>query len=221
MKKVYSVVLGLAFATVSAYAAACPLASLGSVSSCALTAGANAPGGSINIFNTSINFSAAGGGNSYAGVFTENVLKNDPNNPWGMGAETFVYTITVNSAVSANGGIEGIQHFTPGGFGGVLTSVGYLVSGSNDPTSINRQAGSGTIVDFSFIPGQIAAGQTETVVVYTNATFLGVNSAGLNDDVATTVTPLLGPSLVPEPTSMSLIGGGLALLGLLRFRRKA
>ena len=60
-----------------------------------------------------------------------------------------------------------------------------------------------------------AAGAGSVITSYDGSAYNATNS--LQDGNS---GPIIAPSTIPEPISMSLLGGGLALLGLVRLRRK-
>jgi len=145
-----------------------------------------------------------------SGTFVETVYK-DPSNPFGAGDETFVLVITVG----ANTNNATVERATLGYFTPVQVQASYLTGTASAPVTATRDAAGG-VVGFNF--AGLTPGQVETLVVYTNWTQpLTVGTVSI---INGTSGYAAGLEPAPEPVTMSLLGGGLAVLGLLRFRRK-
>lgn len=124
----------------------------------------------------------------------------------------------------SNAGPGIVERISTSAFDGFLTDVGYNTTlssaGAIAPTTVDRST-NGSVVGFNFIPpgANIAAGQASMdLEIMTNATSYVPGFVSIQDGQAGT-GPGFQPTLVPEPISMSLLGGGLALLGLARWRR--
>ncbi len=166
----------------------------------------NATGGTINpVPGTSFNATyledvATGGGNPYC-------------------ANCLTFLILVSNA-----GPGIVERVSTSSFDGFLTDVGYnttmSVAGSVAPSTVDRST-TGQVIGFNFIPPgtPVSAGQDSMVLeIQTNATSYVPGFVSIQDGQAGT-GPGFQPTSVPEPISMSLLGGGLALLGLARLRR--
>jgi hypothetical protein len=120
-----------------------------------------------------------------------------------------------------NNGTESAESISTGSFAGFLTDVGYW-SGSTGaaPMTISRSS-DGLAIHFDYIgfnnltPGQ----SSDYLVIETNATSYVPGTITVQDGV-TIDTAGFAPA-VPEPMSMGLLGGGLALLGLVGMCRRA
>jgi hypothetical protein len=143
----------------------------------------------------------------------------DADNVFCSGCLDFLIQVTNNSSESSG---ENLEHVTFGSFAGFLTDVGIFVGAQKgvDPTSIDRTSGLGTVVTFDFSgSGNIKPGETsDYLVVQTNATSFAPGSISIQDDTSVNV-PGFAPA--PEPMSLSLLGGGLALFGFAGLRRRA
>jgi hypothetical protein len=115
--------------------------------------------------------------------------------------ETF--TLSLNQvAPSGSGG------FTSSAFGGTLS----------DPTGAPSGGLTLTLSQTSFTVG----GNSYQVQNLNNGNQLSIGTGLTNVQAAITSSAPAAPSpSVPEPMSMSLLGGGLAFIGLARWRRKA
>jgi len=149
------------------------------------------------------------------------------------GCLDFVYqfTDTTKGATNTFPGI--LERLTAASFSGFTTYFGYVANtGSNGTTTANiapqffsRSQNPGDVVSFSYELINVQPGQTsDLLVIATNAVNYSTNGTiGLQDGVAGSASgfsfsPTAG---VPEPISMGLLGSGLALLGLVRYRQSA
>lgn len=169
--------------------------------------------------------------NPLSANFTEWVYK-DPSPdlacPTG-GCLDFVYqfTDTTKGASATYPGV--IERMTGSSYTGFLTDVGYVATtGKNSggstadiaPNATDRSALPGDVVAFDFqgvanvTPGE----ESDLLVIKTDAHNYAVGTIGIQDGVAGSAVGF-APSSVPEPVTMGLLGGGLALLGIARWRR--
>lgn len=142
------------------------------------------------------------------------------------GGLDFFYQVTDN-ATTGGSASDGLTKLTLTDFQGYATSVDYVINnpaGGTAPTTADRQAVSnGRTIDFNFAANIPAGGESDWVEILTNATMFSQTngSIGISDGGPTTVGSAPGPAAAPEPATMGLIGGGLALLGAARWRRRA
>lgn len=184
---------------------------------------ANPFSGSTIVGNTGVeNYSASLNGESISGTAQEWVLQGYAGNPFGAADLTFVLQVALTGGTSNSGGSPILERIANSGYGSsVLTDVGYNTSqGQVAPSSANRPT-SGNLVAFNFLPpGQsVQVGQsTYFLIVNTNATAFSPSTITIQNSVAANV-PGFGPTAVPEPASLALLGLG-AVAGLLAIWRK-
>jgi len=192
------------------------LASLGSAT--VLTPGTSGAGSGFS--NAGFTLLASTGVQALSsGTFTANAMAwvySDTNNSFCAGCLDFVYQVTRTS------GTDPIERITGGSFTGYLTNVGWVAGSPGvTPTSVDRSTGTGSVIGFNYAGASALTGTqgTQILVVQTNATryTAGLMSA-IDQQSANGVA--FQPASVPEPISMSLLGSGLALLGMARWRRK-
>jgi hypothetical protein len=150
-----------------------------------------------------------------SGTFTADVTSwvySDTGNPFCAGCLDFVYMVT------RTGGSDPIERITVGSFANSLVDAG-VVTGSPGftPSSVQRTVDGG-VVGFNYADAANLTGteSTQLLVVRTDATEYMSGLLSVQDRLAANGA---GFQPTPEPISMSLLGGGLALIGLGRLRR--
>lgn len=118
-----------------------------------------------------------------------------------------------------------LESVTAASYTGYTTNVGY-VAGTGTSAAPNSEGRTDDVVNFNWngfngsasnpiMPGQ----ETPLLVIETDASYYTLGTMGASDGVAGG-SVAYGPAAAPEPVSMSLLGGGLAFVGLVRWRRK-
>ncbi len=174
------------------------------------------PVGATLLFTTgAVPFAVPG---SFSGTLTASVYDPDPSNP--LGGVTLTYLIS-NDAASANS----IGRFTVDGYSGWGTDGSYQTPVAGvAPASIDRNV-SGDVIGYNFVPTGapatgflIPGGSSALLVVQTDAPDYTTSALGSFIDGGVTSIPTLAP--VPEPSTIALVLGGLASLGVYRLRRR-
>jgi len=179
--------------------------------------------GSTIVGNTGVeNYSATLNGESISGTAQEWVLQGYAGNPFGSADLTFVMQVSLTGGTSSSGGSPILERIANSGYAAAIqTDVGYnTASGQVAPSSANRPTG-GNLVAFNFLPpGQsVSVGQsTYFLIVNTDATTFAPSTITIQNSVAANVAGF-GPTAVPEPGSLALLGLG-AVGGLLALRKK-
>jgi hypothetical protein len=204
MKKISGLILGLAIATATAFAAPCAV-NLASAAGCTASLPASAA-----LSTVTGTYAFSGPPATIGASYSESVYA-DASNPFASGDDTYVLTLT-----SITG--TGIEHVTLSSFLFSPSIDVAFTTGETAPTTITSAGG---VISFNFTPSELGAGPgPEYLIVYTSTkTFNGLGTTGIIDGTAGSGVGLQ-PTSTPEPMSMSLLGGGLALIGVLRLRRK-
>jgi hypothetical protein len=154
-----------------------------------------------------------------SGTFTANATSwvySDSANTFCAGCLDFVYMVT------RTGGNDPIERITAGSFAGYSVDAGVVTSSPGfAPLSVDRSGGDGGVVGFNYQNAANLTGtnSTQLLVIQTNATSYTAGLMSVQDQLSANGIGFQ-PASTPEPVSMSLLGGGLALIGLGRWRRK-
>ncbi len=154
---------------------------------------------------------------TFSGTYTTSVYRDPVANlacPTG-GCLDFVYMVT-------NNGPSVVESITASAFDSFITDVGYQPGTGVLPTTVGRSGfgTSGPVITWNF-PGavEINAGQSsDLLIIETNALNYTTGTLSAQDGTAGNGVGFQ-PTTVPEPMSMGLLGGGLALLGIARWRK--
>lgn len=150
-----------------------------------------------------------------AGTVYSSVYENDTSNPYG--GLTFAYQVLVTASST-----DSSSEMTVGSFANFFTDVSYnpLAGGLIAPSNFSRSA-SGNVVRFVFFNAPVGPGQTSALlVVQTDAASYQQSTAAVIDNLSANVTSLAPVATVPEPSMVTLLLGGLGLLGVV-LRRKS
>lgn len=143
---------------------------------------------------------------TFSAGYTEWVYA-DPTNTWCAGCLDFVYQFT-------NNGPDVNERYSMYNFAGFSLDVGTNPFGAHDPTTIDRSL-NGSVVGFNFpAADEIGTGQTTVLlVVETNALHYTTGFVSAQDGTAGFGVGYSPASSVPEPSSLALLGSGLAFMG--------
>jgi len=144
----------------------------------------------------------------------------DTSNPFGSGRLSFVFQAHVLTG--------DLARITGSSFGIFVTDVGinvplapFITTGSHPPQTITRSQ-AGDVIGFNFDPSIVPdAGSTDTtleLIVRTDATAFKPGSIGVIDGGGQTLSGFV-PTVIPEPGTFLLLGGGLAGIAAVRSRR--
>ena len=123
----------------------------------------------------------------------------------------FVYQVTVASVPGASSDAERV---TGGSFAGFTTDVFSNADGGGTtaPTDATRTSGAGVVVGFDFNPNLVPPDTSYLLIVDTNANTWTAGPMSVIDDTTFT-TPGFAPANTPEPSTLSLLGTGLLVVG--------
>jgi hypothetical protein len=153
-----------------------------------------------------------------SGNFTANATSwvyADTGNTFCSGCLDFVYQIT------RTGGSDSIERITAGSFTGFQTDVGFVTGSAGVTTTGLDRSSSGSVIGWAYAGASALTGSqgTRLLIVETDTKFFTAGVLSVQDGLTANGVGFQ-PTSIPEPVSMSLLGGGLAFLGMLRFRRK-
>ncbi len=161
---------------------------------------------------TNVSFSAIDAGNNvlFSGTLISSVWSGDTSNPYS--GLTFTYQLS-----SAPGSLHTIDRLTLNSFSGLLTDVGYNGTGIVPIRAI--RPGSDLIAfDFENVLFQPTLGpglSSATLVIQTDSPYWNIGNGSVING-ATANLSAFAPVAVPEPTSMALVGLGIAAFLLRR-----
>jgi hypothetical protein len=153
-----------------------------------------------------------------SGSFTANATSwvyADTGNTFCSGCLDFVYQIT------RTGGSDSIERITAGSFTGFQTDVGFVTGSVGVTTTGLDRSSSGGVIGWAYAGASALTGSqgTRLLIVETDTKFFTTGVLSVQDGLTANGVAFQATS-VPEPISMAMLGGGLAFLGMLRFRRK-
>jgi hypothetical protein len=134
----------------------------------------------------------------------------DPSNTFCVGCLDFVYVFT-------NNGPDVNDRYSMSDFSGFQVDAGTDPFGVHDPITVDRSAGGGGVIGFNFdeFGDEIKPHETTVwLVIETDARHFTSGFLSAQDGTAGSGVGF-EPTAVPEPSSLALLGGGLAVVGSL------
>ncbi len=137
--------------------------------------------------------------------------------------DAMIFDITLSAGSASIGGVD--MAVTPGGFFEPIGAGAFTDSGEQAPSAVvhiplDPTFFTGGIGSFTFLPGQIDAGET-TVRMFVTYSLGSIGSGdGANFDISSGASFTVNGTVtsVPEPSTILLLGGGL--VGLSAHRRR-
>jgi hypothetical protein len=163
---------------------------------------------------TSINTSFGTGNSIPSGPFTEAVITNTQDNPFGNQFLTFAFSFRVT--------LGDVVEISLPGFGGFSTAVKECtICNSGTPALDATRSVNGDLVSFDFTGIPANGNSTASLAIYTNAQAF-VDPMITFTDSSGGVAQLQGllPAQVPEPGSLVLLGTVMLALSALWYRRE-
>jgi hypothetical protein len=139
------------------------------------------------------------------GTLVSEVVSGDTSNPFGPGALTFTYKLTM-----AGSSTDDVTRVTVSSYGTTTTDVTYNPAGGGVAPSDFSRSSSGSVLRFNWDALAIPpASAGALIVVQTNATSWDDTTAAVIDGTSVNV-PSLAPMAIPEPgaAAMALVGAG-------------
>jgi hypothetical protein len=181
-----------------------------------------APGGRVNNLPdfedfgdilASVNTSFGSGSSIPSGPFSESVITNTGDNPFGNQFLTFAFSFRVT--------LGDVVEISLPGFSGFSTAVKECtICNSGTPALDATRSVNGDVVSFDFTGIPANGNSTASLAIYTNAQVFSdpmISFTDFNGGVG--LSPGLLPQ-VPEPGSLSLLGTAMFALGALWYRRE-
>jgi hypothetical protein len=160
-------------------------------------------------------FAAAGPGSQFSGTYSVDIYS-DPANLYCPGCLDFVINLKNNPTPIST---DDIQSITDGAFDMNQVTVGEFGAGKTPSYVVRTSNGSGINYNYNGSNDIVPGASISAIVIQTSSTTFFPGSLAIADDVGTTVVGYGNKSSVPEPLTMGLLGGGLSLLGVMRWRR--
>jgi hypothetical protein len=144
---------------------------------------------------------------TFTGDLTSTVFNQDPLNPFGANALTFVYQLN-NFQISQ----DSVVRLTVSRFDSFLVDASFQPSAGVNPTLIDR-SGNGDVIGFQFLmPALMPGASSARLVLQTSAVNYSPSLASIIDG-SVAIAATIAPVPVPEPSSLAVAGVGL-LVGL-------
>jgi hypothetical protein len=163
---------------------------------------------------TSINTSFGSGTSIPSGPFTEAVITNTQDNPFGNQFLTFAFSFRVT--------LGDVVEVSLPGFSGFSTAVKECtICNSGTPALDATRSVNGDLVSFDFTGIPANGNNTASLAIYTNAQVFAdpmISFTDINGGIGLSAGLL--PAPVPEPGSLSLLGTVMLALAALWYRRE-
>lgn len=172
------------------------------------------PLGATLVLSTNVSFVAPF---AFSGTLTTRIWTNDASSPFSSGL-TFTYELTLDANPSA----QPVSRLTISSYGGFLADASYTNGTSGfgiAPLSIGRNP-AGDVVRFNFEdlfgnPTLVQGTNSTLLVIQTDAPWYQPTVAGVIDGATANVFSY-APSVIPEPSPVTVAGASILLLLLYR-----